>query len=250
MWLYFILAVMFFLLGLAIHVFKWYFLISGYNTMSKEKKEKVDTKGLGKLMGYYCYFNTIVFLLLGVTHALELKAGMTIAFILFGLSTVYIMLKAPRYDGNLFDEKGKLRSGALKKAVIPLIITGVSLLVVAVLLIYSVQPTKISFSDEGLQIHGMYGALYPWESIEEVELREKLPNIEMRTNGAAVGSHLKGHFRTTEYGAVKLFVNNKVTPFIYLKSKGKMVIFNLPEAQETKAAYQQILQRCPHLSDD
>ena len=93
MWWYFILAVIFLLLGLAIHVFKWYFLISGYNLMSKQKKENVDTQGLGKLMGYYCYFNTIIFLLLGVAHALELKIVMTIAFILFSLSTIYVLLK-------------------------------------------------------------------------------------------------------------------------------------------------------------
>lgn len=246
-WLYFFTAVIFLLLGLAIHAFKWYFLISGYNTMSKEKKEKVDIKGLGKLMGYYCYFNTLAFLLLGITDILEIKAGMIIALILFGLSTVYIMLKAPRYDGNLFDEQGKLQPGALKKVALPLIIIGVTFVGVAILMIYAVQPTKISFSDEGLQIQGMYGALYTWDSIEEVELRENLPQIKMRTNGSAIGSHLKGHFRTTEYGGVKLFVNSKVTPFIYLKSKGKVVIFNLPEAQATKAIYQQILQRCAHL---
>ena len=247
MWIFFIIAIMFILLGLGIHIFKWYFLISGYNTMSKEKKAKVDIKSLGKLLGFYCYFNTIIFLILGITQALDIKAGMIIAFILFGLSTVYIMLKGPRYDGNIFDEKGKLLPGALKKAALPLIITVVSLVGVAVLLIYSVQPTQISILDEGLQIHGMYGELYSWESIEEAQLKEKLPKLEMRTNGAAVGSHLKGHFRTTEYGAVKLFVNSKVTPFLYLKSQGKVVIFNLPEAQETEAVYQKILQRCPQL---
>jgi len=243
MWMYFIMAVVFILLGLAIHVYKWYFLISGYNTMSKEKKEKVDTQSLGKLMGFYCYFNAIIFLLVGVMHALDIKTGMTIAFILFGLSTVYLMLKAPRYDGNFYDEKGKLRPGALKQAAIPLLILGVTLVGVAVLLIYSVQPTKISFSDEGLQIHGIYGALYTWESIEEVELMESLPDIKARTNGSAVGNHLKGHFRTTEFGAVKLFVNSKVTPFVYLKSKGKVVIFNLPEAQQTEAVYQKIIKK-------
>ncbi|NLO75885.1 MAG: DUF3784 domain-containing protein [Clostridia bacterium] len=247
MWWYFILAVIFLLLGLAIHVFKWYFLISGYNLMSKQKKENVDTQGLGKLMGYYCYFNTIIFLLLGVAHALELKIVMTIAFILFSLSTIYVLLKAPRYDGNIYDKDGKLRPGAFKKAAIPLIMTGAILIGVAILMIYSVQPTKISISDEGLQIYGMYGALYTWDSIEDVELLESLPEIKVRTNGSAVGSHLKGHFRTTELGAVKLFVNSKISPFVYLKCKGKDVIFNLPQSEETKAAYQEIVKRLKHL---
>jgi len=239
----FLLAGTFIFLGLGVHVFKWYFLISGYNTMSKEKKKKVDTEGLGKLIGYYSYFNGAIFLLLGILQALDVNTGLgfIIAVVFVGISTVYLMIKAPKYDGNLFDEKGKLREGAWKQAAIPLIITGLALVLVVVLMIYSVQPLKITFLEEGLQIHGMYGQIYSWESIEELELRETLPNIELRTNGSAVGSHLKGHFRTTEYGAVKLFVNKQVKTFVYLKSNGKLVIFNLAERAETEAVYEEIV---------
>lgn len=38
MWFYLGLGVFFIGLGLGVHVYKWYFLISGYNTMSKEKR--------------------------------------------------------------------------------------------------------------------------------------------------------------------------------------------------------------------
>jgi hypothetical protein len=38
-------------LGYLIRFRKMYFLISGYNTMSAEKKKNVDTAGLGTLMG-------------------------------------------------------------------------------------------------------------------------------------------------------------------------------------------------------
>lgn len=50
-------GVFFIAMGLAVHVFKWYFLISGYNTMPKEKKANVNTEGLGRLMGIYSYVN-------------------------------------------------------------------------------------------------------------------------------------------------------------------------------------------------
>lgn len=53
MWFYFMIAGFFIAIGLAVYVFKWYFLIAGYNTMSKEKKVNVDTKSLGRLMGPY-----------------------------------------------------------------------------------------------------------------------------------------------------------------------------------------------------
>lgn len=243
MWIYFIIAASFILIGLAVHVFKWYFLIAGYNTMPKEKKEKVNTEALGRLMGFYSYANGFVFLVTGILYALDIKIGMTPAMVFLGVSTVYLLIKAQKYDGNLFDEKGKLRKGAGKELAIPLSILLVTFLAVAVIMFFSSQPTQVTFLEEGLQVHGMYGEIYAWESIEEIELLETLPNIEMRTNGSALGSHLKGNFRTTEFGAVKLFVNGKIPPFVYLASNGKTVIFNLEDSQKTEDTYEEILRR-------
>ena len=39
-------ALIFMLLGTVIRYGKWYNLMAGYNTMSKEEKEKVDSKGI------------------------------------------------------------------------------------------------------------------------------------------------------------------------------------------------------------
>ena len=75
MWFYIIIGIFFILLGLAVHIFKWYFLISGYNTMSKEKKANVDTEGLGRLMGIYSYVNGGVFIVMGVLQALGIKTS-------------------------------------------------------------------------------------------------------------------------------------------------------------------------------
>jgi hypothetical protein len=65
----------FIVIGLAIHVLKCYFLIAGYNMMSREKKEKVNIKALSKLIGIYSYANGITFLLTGVLHAVNIKIG-------------------------------------------------------------------------------------------------------------------------------------------------------------------------------
>ena len=79
-------------MGLLVHVFKWYFLISGYNTMSKEKKAKVNTEGLGRLIGMYSYVNGGVFIVLGVLHALDLKQyDIAIVFLYFH---IYLLIKA------------------------------------------------------------------------------------------------------------------------------------------------------------
>jgi hypothetical protein len=67
MWILVTIGVIFIFLGFAVHKLKWYFLISGYNTMSKDKKKNVDTEGLGKLMGIYMYFVGSLFILIGIS---------------------------------------------------------------------------------------------------------------------------------------------------------------------------------------
>ena len=243
MWFYFMIALTLFLMGLAVHRFKWYFLISGYNTMNKEKKANVDVESLGKLMGLYGYLNGLVFFIVGILYGLNIKIAGVLAFAFFIISTGYLLVKAQKYDHNLFDENGKFKKSAKKELMIPLVITSVVLVGVSILMVVSLQPTKLTYLEEGLEIHGMYGETYAWEDIEKVEMIETLPNIEMRTNGSGVGSHLKGYFRTTEYGKIKLFVNAKISPFVYISVEGNKVIFNLDDAVKTEEAYTEILKR-------
>lgn len=241
MWIYFIIGVFFVAIGLAVHVCKWYFLIAGYNTMSREKKKNVNTEALGRLMGVYSYVNGGVFIGMGMLYALGLKPGMTPAMVFFGLTTVYMLIKAQKYDGNIFDEHGKLRKGAGKQLALPIGIVAVTLIFVAVLMFFSSQAVKVTFLEEGLQIHGIYGEVYAWDSIEEVVLMEELPAIVMRTNGSALGANLKGHFRTEEFGSVKLFVNTQKPPFIYLHTTERTTIFNMETADQTEATFDEIL---------
>lgn len=240
MWIYLIMGAFFIATGLAVHVFKWHFLIAGYNTMSKEKKANVDTKGLGRLMGVYSYINSGVLILMGVLHAFGLKPVLSPVVIIFGISTIYFLIRAQKYDGNIYDKSGNLIEGAWKQFALPVGTVIVTLIFVVILMFFSSQETKVTFLEEGLQIHGMYGEIYSWESIGEVRLIESLPNIELRTNGSALGSHLKGHFRTTEYGSVKLFVDTKKPPFILMQSNGDTVIFNLSDIDEI---YDKLLMR-------
>jgi hypothetical protein len=122
MWfnLFLIIGVFFVAIGLAVHVCKWYFLIAGYNTMPREKKENVNTEALGRLMGVYSYINGGVFIGMGILYALGLKPGMTPVIVFFGVTTVYMLIKAQKYDGNIFDENGKLRKGPENNWLCPL----------------------------------------------------------------------------------------------------------------------------------
>ncbi|MGI6748877.1 MAG: DUF3784 domain-containing protein [Anaerovoracaceae bacterium] len=114
MWFYIIIGVLFIAIGLAVHVFKKYFLIAGYNTMSKEKKANVDIESLARLMGLYSYVNGGILILAGVLHALGLKQALILTIVFFSVSTIYLLIKAQKYDGNNYDENGKIRKGVEK----------------------------------------------------------------------------------------------------------------------------------------
>lgn len=243
MWFYLLLGIFFIFMGLSVHVFKWYFLISGYNTMPKEKKANVDTAGLGRLMGIFGYFNGGVSLIMALVMALGFRPVHTPFIVLFVLSTIFLLVRAQRYDGNIYDKDGKIRKGAWKEFIIAGVIGVVVLVFVGVLLFFSSRSTEVGILEEGVEIKGMYGDMFEWESIRSVELIEELPNIEMRTNGSALGSKLKGHFITTELGSVRLFVDASMSPFVLLDTDEGIVIFNVEDVRETEEIFREIVDK-------
>lgn len=248
MWVQFLIGGTLIFFGFAIHKLKWYFLISGYNTMSKAKKANVDTVGLGRLMGLHLYFIGGLLILMGVFHQLNLFTSTTPFLVLIALSTISLLIKAQKYDHNLFDEESHLKEGAGKRLTITLSILLVTFIAVGGLFYYVTRPAEITLSPEGLEIHGLYGEVHLWSRIEEVELYDELPKIQRRTNGAEVGASLRGHFRTAELGDVKLFVNRNHPPFIYMTTQSGTIIFNGESEQETRNFYEAIVNEINHES--
>lgn len=212
MWFYIIIGIFFIIIGAAIHLLKWHFLISGYNTMSKEKKANVDAEGLARLMGIYSYLNGGILLTVGVLHGFNIKIGATLVFAFIIFSTIYLLIKAQKYDGNIYDKERKIRKGAGKKLVLPIVIAIISLVFTALVMIISSQPTRVTLSQG-----------------------------EIGTHGSALGSNMRGYFRTKELDKVKLFVNSQNPPFIFLKTDKGITIFNLDNAEETRKVFEEII---------
>lgn len=232
----------FIFMGLSVHIFKWYFLIAGYNTMPKEQKANVDIESVSRLMGYWGYFNGAVSMLVGLLSALGLDFGIFIGLGLFGISTVFMIITAQKFDYNPKGE-GRMGKSRRRQQFGSVGVTVVSLVVVVLLLLFTMRPTNITIDDAGITIHGMYGQTYAWESISEMELIDELPGISRRTNGASVGPYLKGRFRTTDSEAIKLFVNRRQPPFIRIVSDVGTVIFNMESPEATRSAAAEIQAR-------
>lgn len=58
-----LLAVIFFIVGVQFFRKKWLFLIAGFNTLSKSKKESYNVNLLTKIMGIFCLIMVIIYLL-------------------------------------------------------------------------------------------------------------------------------------------------------------------------------------------
>ena len=226
MWLYALIGLLLIVMGLAVHVFKMHFLISGYNTMPVEKRANVDIRSIAKVMGIVFYFDGTLLILTSLLNYAGIKFSVTPVFVIIAISIVFMLIFLQRYDGNLFDENHKMRPGALKQMLKPLSFTGLILIVVAGLMIWSSRPLEVVIGDTGFEIKGMYGDTYDYDKVENMERLTELPKILIRTNGAALGAHLKGHFKLETLGAVTLFLNTDYKDYIYFEYEGKKIIFN------------------------
>ena len=114
MWTAFALAAVLLLLGVMVDRFKMYFLISGYNTMSPVKREKVDIEKVARLMGRWAYATAAMLVVLGLSIEYGSDVGVVASLTVIGAATVYMLLRAQRYDGNIYDDTGALRPGGWK----------------------------------------------------------------------------------------------------------------------------------------
>ncbi len=238
---YFIFSAGMLLLGLLVHKAKLYFLISGYNTYSKEKKENVDIVSTAKLMGYYGYLNAVLFFLVGALEYSGVKIGMIPPLVFMMISTVFLIWKIQKYDGNMHDEDGQMNKKSKMQSILVIFSIIGTFLFVGVILFSSSRDTSVILQDQGIEIKGIYGDYYDWSSMEELTILEELPKITLRTNGSALGTKLKGHFRMDEFGSVKLFIDKSVKSYIYFESGGKKVIFNLGNQDKTVAFYEKMV---------
>lgn len=223
-------------IGWGVHKKKWYFLISGYNTMSKEQQQNVDVEKLAKSIAYMSYIIALLLVLLGVFTHYELWTLLTITTLLIIVVPFIVMIRSNKY---YTDGKG----GQNKKVVtISLIVTVITLIFVGIVLFTSMRPTTYTIEEKSITISGSYGDTIAFDEIEQLELLDEMPAIRVRTNGSAIGSKLKGNFKLENGERVKLFIDKAIPPFIKLTTKDEIYYFNETDTQKTKDLFEQLNQ--------
>ncbi|HWT76678.1 MAG TPA: hypothetical protein VN258_18425 [Mobilitalea sp.] len=99
------------------------------------------------------------------------------------------------------------------------------------------KETKIDLNDNYFEVKGLYGANFNYDDVTLIELKDTLPEVTYKTNGADFGEAKKGNFDVSGLGNCKLYILTKNGPFIYLKINDKYVIINYRDKNKTEQLY-------------
>lgn len=240
MFINYLVGITFLLMGLLVHRMKWYGLIAGFNTMRPERQEEVDIVSVARTIGYYGYANAAVFILSGVLLTDRFSWGGLFPYLFLVVSTLGLLIRLQRFDRQVVDGEGRFKAGAKRRLALKLLPVVLVLVGVGGLMVCSSRPPQVTIDDMGMVIEGMYGESYTWGEIRTVTLLEELPEVRMKTNGSALGPHLKGHFRVANLGAVLLHVDTRTPPYILIQTEEEKVIFNLPSSIDTMDLYREL----------
>ena len=230
---YIIMIVLFLIMGIAIGQFKWYWLISGYNTASKEEKANVEIEQVAKHITRMSYIivalNLIAFIL-----GFFIKVSMELIMVLTVAIAIGYAIYIQRFDHNK-------RSKAEIIATLILIIT-ILFVVIGPLFYMGFKANDVTINENNsISISGMYKTTITSEDIKDIELVDNLPKIVLRSNGFAVGKTLKGYFRDEDNSKIKLYIeNSEEGPFIKIDLEKSDIYINYKDKEETLSVYDKL----------
>ncbi len=221
-----------FMIGLGFLVKSAPDLIAGYNTMSKERKKNVDSKGLSTLMrnglitiGLLIIIGYYLFKWIGFTM---IANSMILIVTLVGVTV--LVVKAQRFDSN--------RNKNLK---LSYFVPGLVFIFVIGLITYGYIPSKVHFSNDSVRFTGMYGFEMNISEIEHVQLADSIPSIKMRTNGFSFGTVNKGFFNLERFGKCHLLIHSDCPSYLIIsKTNGEKTIINFKDRTETVTTYNEL----------
>jgi hypothetical protein len=230
------------IISYAVKYRKAYWLISGYNNMSSDKKKNVDIEGLANFVSGIC-LGFAALLVLGFIFLLQGMTGAGMAvFALFIPLIIYTLIKSQSFDSGAYTNEGRMKKGP--KAMI-IAVSAFMIIVavgVAILLGMSSKPAEFALTEGVFHISGLYGQDIAVGDIGELQITDTMPEVLARTNGSELGTKLKGNFRLEGYDKAVLFVDISKPPFILVRTKAsdKTYIFNCEDSSATIALYEKL----------
>lgn len=232
---YFVVAIICFLLGWLIKYRKHYELLSGYNLLTETEKDHIDHEALGNFSGGTLLILGIIFLLSAVLELLKLELSLSIIMVLTYPIIIYTFYRSNQF--GLLKPLGKAK---------PFVVTLVLILMVLSILefgpvFYSGSTGKVEVGNSGVLISGMFGTTINFNEIKEVRLDESIPLIKLKTFGYSLGEIRRGKFKLEKIGTGKLFLETNKGPYVYLATDESFIIINFRDETKTKELYEKIM---------
>lgn len=221
-------------LGVLVKYGKCYWLISGYNTMSKEKRQRVAVVRLANFLGNCMFVLAGQMIASGLFfHLNHQLAAMVAIFSIFPF-IVYLLIKAQRYDGNTRNAEGMMKLST--KVIIGVFIA--VFVVTGVFIVLSARTSEVLIDDKVVQIKGIYGTKIDRNKISDIKLAGVPPDVVWKINGFNFGNKLKGNFRLRGGTAARLYVDTGRPPFIEITTAKGLITINLDDPGKTEALFQ------------
>jgi hypothetical protein len=199
--------------------------ISGYNK-SDEHHRKTYPFFVQKLMTL-----TGIVTIIGCLICILLKwhIGVFIFLLLPSFIMIFILLLKEKKTYNK------------KSTIVMIVFFAVLTIILSIFLVNSSREHSIFFEQEGIRISGLYGGYILFKDIAEVTLTNKIPTIQLRTNGFALGAVRRGYFRLKEMGTVKLFLTSTSGPYVQIRTvSNQYIIINFGNTDKTIDSYNKI----------
>jgi hypothetical protein len=105
----------------------------------------------------------------------------------------------------------------------------------------SLQPVSVVIADDQVSIDGgVYEAEVRLADVVDVTLEDRLPAIRYRSNGFAAAGSLRGNFVLVDERRARLFVERHRPPFVAIRTRSGLVVFNFNDPARTRAAYERL----------
>jgi hypothetical protein len=216
-------------------VYKFPMLISGVNTMSNKRLEKVDLEGMKNALCKVLLIGGAVMLLLGVlTTLIHIPMGVHLVAlfaVILGIVVASVLISR-RYDAGLQGEEGKKER---KKNLIGIIIAVVVTVGVLFFFFKGAKPATIEVSEDYITAKGGgYSATIPMSDITTATVLTGWPSISIRTNGLSTEKVSIGHFRLKGGESCMLFLCEDGGPVLEVRTvDGKLYYLNCATEEET-----------------
>ncbi|CDZ24047.1 hypothetical protein CCDG5_0928 [[Clostridium] cellulosi] len=162
-----------------------------------------------------------------------------LAFIIIDFVLVYIILeKTQSFELDKIKEEAVPATIKMRR-IITIAAFAVFLAILATALIIFAKPPVYTITDDSLVISTQYGRTINFSDIEDVKLKDSLPNKLRKRNGIDIKNILKGRFRADGEN-IDVFVDTSKSPFIYIYTKDGLTIINGQSSSETKTLFEKI----------